>query len=94
VISSILSRIDTVLVEVFGRLGALLRLALPVRLGLPVRRPVFGRAGLVQEASGAFPGRPKVDDLTHALVPTQMAKIVMVEQFRSGRMPSAARPMA
>jgi hypothetical protein len=69
VISSIVSRIDAVLVEVLRGSAAFLSRALAVRLTPPMRSPVFGRLRLLATAGSAPADRSEIDDVTHASVP-------------------------
>jgi hypothetical protein len=69
VISSIVSRIDPVLVEMSLGPVAPVSFLPSLRLGLAIGGPIFVRAGLFAAAGGLLAGNTKIDDFTHELVP-------------------------
>jgi hypothetical protein len=73
VTSSIVSRFDAVLVEVLRGSPSFLHRALALPLAPPVHSSALGRKHLFVLAQGAPAGPSKVDDVTHALVPTELA---------------------
>jgi hypothetical protein len=91
VISSIVSRFDAVLVEVLRGSPPFLNRALALPLAPPVHSSAFGRKRLFALAHGAPADPSKIDDVTHASVPTELANSRDLRMGQSGPAPPVAR---
>jgi len=78
VISSIVSRVHAVLVEVPVSLALPFGLACLLRLAPPVRCAAFGCARLLATSRRALADSPEINDLTHVSVSCSPGEIVVM----------------